>query len=77
MQLQAIDLLIVDDHQMVRDGIKVMLDSGNKFYKFRIDEAESGEEAIQKAIHKNYDVIIVDYHLPGMNGAKTTEDILL
>ena len=77
IQQQIIDLLIVDDHQMVRDGIKVMLDSENKFYKFRIEEAESGEEAIQKAIHKNYDVIIIDYHLPGINGAKTTEDILL
>lgn len=77
IQQQIIDLLIVDDHQMVRDGLKVMLDAENKFYKFRIEEAESGEEAIQKAIHKNYDVIIVDYHLPGMNGAKTTEDILL
>lgn len=76
MQLQAIDLLIVDDHQMIRDGIKVMLTSENKFYKFRIEEAESGEEAIQKVIHKKYDIIIVDYHLPGMNGAKTTEDIL-
>ena len=77
IQQQIIDLLIVDDHQMVRDGIKVMLDSENKFYRFRIEEAESGEEAVQKAIHKNYDVIIVDYHLPGISGAKTTEDILL
>lgn len=74
---QIIDLLIVDDHQMVRDGIKVMLGAPNKYYKFRIDEAESGEEAVKKTIHKNFDIVIVDYNLPGINGARTAENILL
>ena len=74
--LQLIHLLIVDDHQMVRDGIKVMLSAPNKYYQFRIDESETGEEAIKKIIYKDFDVVILDYHLPGMNGAIVTEDIL-
>jgi DNA-binding NarL/FixJ family response regulator len=75
-QQRIIDLLIVDDHQMIRDGIKVMLDAPNKYYRFKIEEAESGEEAVQKAIYKYFDVVIIDYHLPGINGAAATEDIL-
>ena len=43
-----ISLLIIDDHQMVRDGIRVMLESKNEFTTFEIDEAENGEVGVQK-----------------------------
>lgn len=75
--LDAIRLLIVDDHQMVRDGIKVMLNSLKKQFQFIIDEAESGEEAIRKIIYKDFDIVIIDYKLPGVNGAQAVQDILL
>jgi DNA-binding NarL/FixJ family response regulator len=40
-QLETIRLLIVDDHQMVRDGIKVMLSMLKKTFHFDVKEAEN------------------------------------
>jgi DNA-binding NarL/FixJ family response regulator len=71
-----INLLIVDDHQMVRDGIKVMLNSKKDILQFTIDEAENGEEAIKRVMRKPYDVILIDYQMPDISGAQTTETIL-
>ncbi len=74
--IHLIHLLIVDDHQMVRDGIKVMLQSKKDVLQFVIDEAENGEEAIKRVSKKSYDVILMDYRMPDMSGAETTENIL-
>jgi len=70
------NLLIIDDHKMIRDGISVMLNSLKKFYDFNITEAESGEEAIKIISRNDFDVIIIDYRLPGMTGAETVQNIL-
>jgi DNA-binding NarL/FixJ family response regulator len=75
--LKIIRLLIVDDHQMVRDGIKVMLESKENFLRFEIDEAENGEIAIRKILKKNYDIVLIDYQLPGMSGTETLQRIRL
>jgi DNA-binding NarL/FixJ family response regulator len=74
---KVIHLLIVDDHQMVRDGIKVMLSFPSKPMQFLIDEAEDGHEAVSKVLHNNYDVVLLDYNLSDKNGAAVAEDILL
>lgn len=74
---QIVKLLIVDDHQMVRDGIRVMLESQNKTYTFIITEAENGEDAIKNVLQYNYDIILIDYQLPKMTGMETVERILL
>jgi DNA-binding NarL/FixJ family response regulator len=74
---QIVRLLIVDDHQMVRDGIRVMLESQNKIYSFVITEAENGEDAIKYILKYDYDIILIDYQLPKMTGMETVEKILL
>jgi DNA-binding NarL/FixJ family response regulator len=74
---KTIRLLIADDHQMVRDGVRVMLESQEGHYNFIITEAESGEDAIQKILRYTFDIIIVDYQMPGMSGAETVKNILL
>jgi DNA-binding NarL/FixJ family response regulator len=74
---QIVKLLIVDDHQMVRDGIRVMLESQNKTYSFVITEAENGEDAIKNVLKYDYDIILIDYQLPKMSGMETVERILL
>jgi DNA-binding NarL/FixJ family response regulator len=53
-----------------------MLQSKKDQFQFVIDEAENGEEAIKKVIRKPYDVILMDYQMPEMSGAQTTEVIL-
>lgn len=73
---EVIHLLIVDDHQMVRDGIKVMLGFLNKNIQFDIEESEDGEDAVKKIIYKDFDVVLLDYYLSGRNGALIAEDIL-
>ena len=75
--LKTIRLLIIDDHQMVRDGIRVMLESKENFLRFEIDEAENGEIAIRKILKKNFDIVLIDYQLPGMSGTETLQRIRL
>ena len=74
---QIVRLLIIDDHQMVRDGIRVMLESQSKTYSFVITEAENGEDAIKYILKYDYDIILIDYQLPKMSGMETVERILL
>lgn len=74
---KVIRLLIIDDHQMVRDGIKVMLESRTELFQFDIDEAENGEIGVQKILKKFFDIVLIDYQLPGMTGTETLQKIRL
>jgi DNA-binding NarL/FixJ family response regulator len=73
---KKIKILIVDDHKMVRDGIRSMLESQEKKYKFLVEEAENGEEGVERARKTHFDIIIMDYQLPVMNGVEATRAIL-
>jgi DNA-binding NarL/FixJ family response regulator len=75
--VKMINLLIVDDHQMVRDGIRVMLESKIDLLGFEIEEAENGEIAIQKILKKDFDIVLIDYQLPGMSGTETLQKMRL
>ena len=57
-------ILIVDDHKMVRDGLKVMIHSFRQHLPAQIEEADSSREALRKTARKSYDLVIMDYHLP-------------
>ncbi len=59
-----IDLLIVDDELDFRESACRYL----KRIGFRVDEAEDGEEALNVTVNKKFDVIVLDIHMPGMNG---------
>lgn len=76
-EIRRIKLLLVDDHQMVRDGIRVMLESQNSIFSFEITEAENGEEALKKVWYNSYDIVLIDYQLPKMTGADTVKQVLL
>src|SRR5579863_73129 len=69
-------ILIVDDHKMVRDGIRSMLEFNESKFKFFINEAADGEEGVEIAGKNPYDVIIMDYQLPGIDGADAARLIL-
>ena len=73
---QPFRVLLIDDHKMVRDGLRMMLGSLKKSLQFDIDEAESGEEALKKVSRNHYQLIIIDYHMPGISGAETITRIL-
>jgi DNA-binding NarL/FixJ family response regulator len=69
-------ILIVDDHKMVRDGIRSMLEFQENKFKFYINEAENGEEGVESAKNSVYDIILMDYQLPGIDGADAARLIL-
>src|SRR3954470_3352250 len=77
VEMKNLDILIIDDHRLVRDGIKTMLETQSDTYNFKVSEAESGEEGIEIIKNRDFDIILVDYQLPTMNGAETVKQILL
>ena len=70
----AFQVLLVDDHKIMRDGIKAILRHSDEFAVF--GEAESGTEAVQVCRKKKPDIILMDIGLPGLNGIETTTEIL-
>ena len=74
--MKKIKVLIVDDHKMIRDGLRSMLESHKKRYHFVIEEAETGEAGILQVKKSNYDIVLMDYQLPKLNGAETTREML-
>jgi DNA-binding NarL/FixJ family response regulator len=68
-----INILIVDDHAILRDGLKNILSFEDDMEV--IGEAVSGEEALQFNDELAPDVIIMDINLPGINGVETTSII--
>lgn len=60
------NILITDDHPVVRKGLKQILEDETIFNV--IDEAGNGEELLYKMSLKSYDVILLDISMPGKNG---------
>ena len=73
---KKVTILIIDDHKLVRDGLKIMLASLSKTILFRVDEAESGEDALVKMRRNSYDLALIDYQMPGISGAETIYRVL-
>ncbi len=73
---KIIKLLIVDDHQMIRDGIRAMLESQKEKYAFEITEAESGEVALKAILKYKFEIVLMDYQMPKMTGVELVEKIL-
>ena len=67
-------VLIVDDHQMVREGLCSILQQYADLTV--VGEASTGEQALQLAGTLMPDVVIMDMHMPGWNGAESTRRIL-
>ncbi len=61
-------ILIVDDHDALRDSLKSWL--GSVFQDCRILVAQSGEDALDQAFADPPDIVLMDVLLPGMNGIK-------
>ena len=68
-----ISILIVDDHEVVRNGIRSYLETLSDFEV--VGEAESGEEALKLVSELIPDIVLLDLILPGMDGVETTRRI--
>jgi two-component system invasion response regulator UvrY len=68
-----INVMLVDDHGLVRNGIKRLLDDVDGITV--IAEAETGEQAIKQVRHQQPDVILMDISMPGIGGLEATRKI--
>ena len=66
-------LLIVDDHELVRDGIRARLESEQDFDI--IGEAENGLQAVALVEQLQPDLVMLDINMPEMNGLDAVEEI--
>lgn len=69
----TIRILIVDDHRVIREGLKMMLDSDDGFQV--VGEARDGKEALDLTRSLSPDVVLMDISMPGMDGITATHQI--
>lgn len=65
------NILIVDDNSEIREVINILL-SGEGY---TVEEAADGSQAVQKISEREYDLIILDVMMPGLNGYQTCMEI--
>jgi len=68
-----IKIMLADDHTLVREGFKKILDSFEEFTV--VAEASTGAEVIAKLNDTSPDIIVLDYNMPELNGVEATEKI--
>jgi DNA-binding NarL/FixJ family response regulator len=73
MQLTKLRILIADDHELVRRGLKVLLSPRPNWIV--CGEAISGREAVALATQHQPDIVIMDISMPGLNGLEATRKI--
>lgn len=68
-----IKILLADDHKIVRDGIKLMLEPQAGIDV--VDEAENGKQVLSKIENQVIDLIIMDINMPEMDGIQATKTL--
>jgi DNA-binding NarL/FixJ family response regulator len=72
--MEPIRLLIADDHDLFREGLRALISATEDIEL--VGEAASGEEAIDTAEELQPDVVLMDISMPGVDGIKSTRQIL-
>jgi len=71
---EPIRVLIADDHPLFRDGLSALVDEGPDTEL--AGSATTGTEAVDLAIATQPDVVVMDLHMPGLNGIEATRRIV-
>src|SRR5437899_8977783 len=64
-------VLVVDDETAIREAIRMTLE----YEGYRVDEARSGQEGIDKAAKVPYDAILLDIKMPVLDGIEVLENL--
>lgn len=67
-------VLLVEDHKIMRDGIRALLDRSSEFTV--VGDVETGPEAVQMCTETRPDMVLMDIGLPGLNGIDATTELL-
>jgi DNA-binding NarL/FixJ family response regulator len=67
-------VVLIDDHQIMRDGIKAILEHNGEFQV--AGEADNGADGVQVARDIRPDIVLMDIGMPGLNGIDATAELL-
>jgi len=70
----VIDVLVVDDHRLVRAGLTALLDAAADMHV--VGEAADGAQSVQLVRELSPDVVLMDLSMPGMDGVEATRQVL-
>ena len=66
-------VLIVDDHEIVRRGIKEVL--ADEFSELEMGEAENSQAALELVMAGDWDIVLLDINIPGRNGLEVLDEV--
>src|SRR5579864_375191 len=72
--MSAFRILIADDHELVRRGIRALVE-GHPGWEI-CGEATDGREAVEKAVELRPDIVLLDVGMPNLNGLNAARQIL-
>ncbi len=72
--MDTIKVILVDDHQIIRDGIRALLSYTEGIEV--VGECNTGLEAVEAAKREDSDVILMDINMPKLNGIDATKQII-
>lgn len=71
MKKEKLRILLADDHQMLRDGLRLLIDAQPNMRV--VGEASNGHEALLKTREVSPDLVVMDLSMPEMNGLEATQ----
>jgi DNA-binding NarL/FixJ family response regulator len=74
MKKPKLRILLADDHKMLRDGLRLLIDAQPNLRV--VAEAANGAEALLKARETRPDIVVMDLSMPQVNGLQATERLL-
>lgn len=72
--METTKIVIIDDHQLFREGVKKILDFEDSFEV--VAEGDDGTEAVELVRQYQPDVIIMDINMPNVNGVEATKQLI-